>query len=70
MAELPQKYPECLMFGDLPAYGFYCRHVKGLRFSNVRLGTATSDQRHAIVCDDVENLALDGLDAGTGRGAP
>lgn len=61
--ELPEKYPECTMFGDLPAYGVYCRHVKGLRFSNVQLCTAATDLRHAMVFDDVENLALDGLEA-------
>jgi hypothetical protein len=29
--ELPADYPECDMFGWLPAYGLYCRHVKNLR---------------------------------------
>jgi len=61
--ELPKKYPEATMFGGLPAYGFYCRHVKGLRFSNVQLRTAAADQRHAMAFDDVENLAIDGFDA-------
>ena len=57
-------YPECKMFGQsLPAYGFYCRHVNGLRFSNVRLHTAVADLRHAMVFDDVGNLAISGLDA-------
>ena len=51
------------MFGDLPAYGFYCRHVKGLRFANVQLRTAAPDLRHAMAFDDVENLAIDGVDA-------
>ena len=27
------KYPESRMFGTLPAYGLYCRHVHGLKFS-------------------------------------
>lgn len=61
--EHPKRYPESSMFGDLPAYGFYCRHVNGLRFSNIRLRTAAADPRHAMVCDDVENLTVDGLDA-------
>jgi hypothetical protein len=61
--ELPNKYPEAFMFGELPAYGFYCRHVKGLRFSNVQLRTAAAEQRHAMAFDDVEDLAIDGLDA-------
>jgi len=63
VAELPKKYPESSMFGDLPAYGFYCRHVKGLRFSNTQLRTTAADQRHAMVFNDVEDLSLDGLDA-------
>ncbi|MEK7707244.1 MAG: glycosyl hydrolase family 28 protein [Verrucomicrobiota bacterium] len=67
--ELPKQYPECVMFGELPAYGFYARHVNGLRFSNVRLRTSKPDLRHAMVLDDVEDLAIDGLDAGFSPGA-
>jgi len=61
--EKPESYPESTMFGVLPAYGFYCRHVKNLRLDNVRLETDQPDARHALVCDDVEDLAIDGLDA-------
>ena len=61
--EKPKGYPEALMFGNLPAYGFYCRHVKGLRFSNIQLCATDADLRHAMVFDDVENLAVDSLDA-------
>ena len=59
--ERAERYPEAFMFGTLPAYGFYCRHVKGLQFSNVQLHSAAADQRHAMVFDDVESLAIDGL---------
>jgi polygalacturonase len=61
--DLPEQYPECLMFGDLPAYGFYVRHARGVRFSNVQLRTTAPDLRHAMVFDNVENVALDGFDA-------
>ncbi|NUQ64981.1 MAG: glycoside hydrolase family 28 protein [Pirellulales bacterium] len=61
--EHAEKYPESSMFGTLPAYGFYCRHVRGLRMHNVRLQTAEPDGRHAIVYDDVADLALSGLEA-------
>ena len=30
MPEMEGKYPDATMFGDLPAYGLYCRHVVGL----------------------------------------
>jgi hypothetical protein len=51
------------MFGRLPAYGFYCRHVKGLNLRNIQLQLAKSDRRHALVADDCENLSIDDLDA-------
>ena len=63
VAELPKAYPEAAMFGALPAYGLYCRHVKGLRLSNIQLRAGSADLRHAMAFDDVENLAIDGLDA-------
>jgi len=65
LKEVPEKagsYPESTMFGMLPAYGFYCRHVRGLTFTNVQLQTTTSDQRHAVVCEDVEDVLIDALD--------
>lgn len=61
--ENPTKYPESTMFGTLPAYGFYCRHVKNLKFQNVRLATSAADYRHAMLFDDVQNAAIDSLDA-------
>jgi polygalacturonase len=64
--QVPEKetsYPESTMFGTLPAYGFYCRHVKGLKLTNVSLQTTAADQRHALVCEDVEDALIDTLDA-------
>lgn len=68
--EHPEKYPECTMFGTLPAYGFYCRHVKGLRMSDVRLQTTEPDGRHAIVGEDVCDLTIRGLEAAGTPGGP
>ena len=61
--ENPTKYPESTMFGTLPAYGFYCRHVKNLKFQDIRLATSAPDYRHAMAFDDVQNAAIDALDA-------
>jgi polygalacturonase len=61
--EMPTAYPEYSMFGRLPAYGFYCRHVKGLKLRNIQLQLAKPDKRHALVAEDVENLSIDDLDA-------
>jgi len=61
--EMPTDYPEYRMFGKLSAYGFYCRHVKGLKLLNVQLLLAKPDQRHAVVLEDVEDTLVDCLDA-------
>jgi polygalacturonase len=61
--EIPEnadKYPEHSMFGTLPAYGFYCRHVKGLSLRNIETSFLEDDERPALVCDDVEGLELAG----------
>jgi polygalacturonase len=52
--ELPSAYPKGEMFGMLPAFGFYCRHVKGLRMENIELATATEDARPPVIKEDVE----------------
>jgi hypothetical protein len=35
--EKEDTYPEPTMFGDLPAYGFFIRHVKGLQMRDVEV---------------------------------
>jgi polygalacturonase len=61
--EEPDKYPEYAMFGRLPAYGLYARHVNGLKVTDVQLQLAGADKRHAVVFDDVKDAAIDGLAA-------
>jgi polygalacturonase len=56
-------------FGTLPAFGFYCRHAKGISFRNVSLSTETPDARPACVAEDVEHFTIDGLDAPSGARA-
>jgi hypothetical protein len=48
------KYPEFSMFGELPSWGFYIRHVKDITFRNVKLNLSKSDFRPAIILDDVK----------------
>jgi polygalacturonase len=57
--EREAHYPEGTMFGTLPAYGFYCRHVTGLKLRDVSLRTERPDARPAVVCDDVKDVVLD-----------
>ncbi len=51
-----QKYPEFTMFGELPAWALYVRHVKGLTLRNVRFSLRDTDFRPATVFDDVEDV--------------
>jgi polygalacturonase len=59
--EMPAAYPEFSMFGELPAWGFYIRHVEGLYLKNVKVKIRKNDYRPAFVFDDVSRLTLDGL---------
>ena len=59
--ENAQNYPEFSMFGELPAWGFYCRHVEGIRFQNIKLRLKKPDFRPSIVADDVQGLELNGF---------
>lgn len=61
--EFPEKYPEYKMFGVLPAYGFYCRHVNNLKFHHIELGFEKPDHRPALICEDVQDLELFDFDA-------
>jgi polygalacturonase len=59
--ELPKNYPEGTMFGKLPSHGLYCRHVRGLTLTDVRLETDEPDGRHALAMDDVQKANISGL---------
>jgi len=60
--EYPSKYPEFSMFGELPAWGLYVRHVNGLGLKNLRLSKQYPDYRPAMVFDDARGLQIDGLE--------
>ncbi len=45
----------------LPAWGFYARNVRNFQFDNVRLRYEKEDLRPVLICDAVEQLALDGF---------
>jgi polygalacturonase len=58
--QLPEKekaYPEFDVFGKtMPAYGIYARHVRGIKFQNVRTSLIKPDARPATVLIDVEDV--------------
>jgi polygalacturonase len=71
---IPEKshdYPEARMFGRLPAYGMYVRHAVGIRMHNVKFKSLPTEERPAVVCDDVTSLEIAGLRVPSqGNGSP
>ena len=61
--EMEAEYPDAHVFGKLPAWGFFARHVRGLRMSNIDIETESKDMRPAFTYDDVHDLSLDGASA-------
>jgi polygalacturonase len=51
--EREAAYPDPKMFGDLPATGFFARHVRNLEMSNVEIATRAADARPAFWLKDV-----------------
>jgi hypothetical protein len=60
--ENPKKYPEFSMFGELPAWGLYVRHVDGLVLRDVRVKILKPDYRPAMVLDDVKRSEMSGVE--------
>ncbi|MCU4166059.1 glycoside hydrolase family 28 protein [Carboxylicivirga caseinilyticus] len=56
-----KKYPEFSMFGELPAWGFYVRHVSCIVFKNIHLQLENKDFRPSFVFDDVDNLQIESV---------
>jgi hypothetical protein len=59
--EMAASYPEFSMFKELPAWGFYLRHAKGITFDNVVLTCSKKDYRTAVVLDDVHRVQFRSL---------
>jgi hypothetical protein len=61
---VPEKikdYPEYSMFGELPSWGLYVRHAKGITMKNINFILKDQDFRPAFVFDDVDGLKMDDI---------
>ncbi|MEO1257334.1 MAG: glycoside hydrolase family 28 protein [Bacteroidota bacterium] len=61
LEDVPEKiadYPEFSMFRELPAWGFYVRHVTGLKMENIVIKIEEPDYRSPMVFDDVDQLEI------------
>ena len=63
-------YPEPTMFGELPAYGFFVRHVKGLQMNDVQVSYLNEDARPPFVMHDVKGVDFYRLRAQRGSDVP
>ncbi len=61
--EEEEQYPESNMFGKLPAYGFFIRHVKGLTLNNFNLNVINNEKRPALIVNDADNVNVYGFKA-------
>ena len=52
--EREKKYPEATMWGVLPAKGFFIRHARNVKFSNIDIQTTEEDARRDFIMIDVE----------------
>jgi len=58
-AEKEKTYPEPTMFGVVPAWGFYIRHVSGLELSDIDLFCAKPDARPPFFLDEVHGADME-----------
>jgi polygalacturonase len=68
--EKETAYPEPSMFGEIPAYGFFVRHVRGLQMHNVNLASLTEDARPAFIFSDAKQVELNRIAANRAPGVP
>lgn len=69
-AENERGYPEPSMFGTLPVYGFFARHVAGLTFERMHVRYAAPEARPAVWLEDAVGVSLREFDAQQTPGAP
>jgi hypothetical protein len=53
--EMEDGYPEPRNFGDIPASGFYVRHVKNIEFTNIEVVSTQPDFRPVFVLEHVDD---------------
>jgi len=56
--EKENAYPEPAMFGEIPSYGFFIRHVRGIEMDDVAVSYSKEDVRPAYWLFDVKGVDL------------
>jgi polygalacturonase len=58
LPELADTYPEFNRWGELPAFGLYCRHIEKITMESCNFSTNIDDCRPATEFDDVKDKDL------------
>ena len=69
----PEKetdYPEPAMFGEIPVYGFFVRHVRRIEMKNVKVGYLKDDARAPFIFSDAKSVDLREITAPHTSGVP
>jgi polygalacturonase len=70
--EPPEKetdYPEPVMFGEIPAYGFFIRHVRDIEMNDVEISYLKEEMRPAFMLSDVRGADFHRVKAERGTDA-
>lgn len=68
--EYEKEYPEPSRFGTLPSYGFYLRHVKNVKLTDIEVRYMKEDGRPPFILDDVKGAELRYIKAQKASGTP
>jgi polygalacturonase len=68
--EMEDGYPEPRNFGNIPAGGFYVRHVKNIEFTNVEIVSLQPDARPVFVLEHVDDAEFFRIKSPKGSGVP
>jgi polygalacturonase len=68
--EKENDYPEPTMFGEIPAYGFFIRHVRGLQMNGVNVTYLKDDARAPFIISDAKSIDLRNIKASRANGVP
>jgi polygalacturonase len=68
--EKESSYPEPSMFGEIPASGFFIRHVRRLDLENIKIQFIKEDLRPAFVINDARSVEFRNVKLRTTNGIP
>jgi polygalacturonase len=61
ISEDEKGYPQPNIWGNLPSYGFFIRHVQNIELNGIELSSDNKENRYPIIVVDVRKLILRGL---------